>query len=100
MQHTRLNLQKLQDKDLVLTLEINMRGGVRKVLGYRYVKSNENKKILYIDATNLYGLFMSQLLPYDEIEMWHGRSELYMNKLEEILSTPDNKKNKEFYILS
>ena len=29
----------------------------------RYVKSDENKKILYIDANNLYGWAMSQPLP-------------------------------------
>ena len=54
------------------------------------MKSDENKKILYADANNLYGHSMSQPLPYDEIEMWHGHPDLYMNKLEEILNTPDN----------
>ena len=43
-----------------------------------------------MDATNLYGHSMSQMLPYDEIEMWHGHSDLYMNWLEEILNTPDD----------
>ena len=33
---------------------------------------------------------MSQPLLYDEIEMWHGHPDLYLNKLEEILKTPDN----------
>ena len=33
---------------------------------------------------------MSQPLPYDEIEMWHGHPDLYMNWLEEILNTPDD----------
>ena len=33
---------------------------------------------------------MSQQLPYDEIEMWHGHTDLFMKKLEEILNTPDN----------
>ena len=33
---------------------------------------------------------MIQVLPYDEIEMWHGHPELYMKKLEEILKTPDD----------
>ena len=32
---------------------------------------------------------MSQILPYDEIEMWHGHPDLYINKLEEILNTLD-----------
>ena len=34
---------------------------------------------------------MSQPLPYDEIEMWHGDPGLYINKLEEILNTPDDR---------
>ena len=59
-------------------------------MGDRYVKSDENKKILYMDATNLYGHSMSHMLPYDEIEMWHCHPELYMNWLEEILKTPDD----------
>ena len=54
----------------------------------RYVKSDENTKILYMDATNFYGHSMSQPLPYDETEMWHRHPDLYMNKLEEILYTP------------
>ena len=33
---------------------------------------------------------MIQPLPYDEIEMWHGGPDLYMNWLEEILNTPDD----------
>ena len=58
-------------------------------MGDRYVKSDENEKIIYIDATNLYGHSMSQVLPYDEIKMWHGHPDLFMNKFEEILNTPD-----------
>ena len=56
----------------------------------RYVISDENKKIKYIDAENLFGHSMSQLLPYDEIEMWHGHPDLYMNSLEKSLKTPDD----------
>ena len=33
---------------------------------------------------------MSQRLPCDNIEMWHGHPDLYMNKLEEILNTLDD----------
>ena len=44
-----------------------------------------------MDATNLYGHSMYQILLYDEIEMWHGHPDLYMDKLEEILTTPDDK---------
>ena len=39
-------------------------------------------------ATNIYGHSMSQMLPYDEIEMLHGHPDLYMNELEETLNTP------------
>ena len=90
LKYTGINLQTLQDKDLILTLENNIRGGISSAMGDRYVKSNENKKILYVDANNLYGHSMSQPLHYDEIEMWHGHPDLYMNWLEEILNTPDD----------
>ena len=33
---------------------------------------------------------MSQMLLYGEIDMWHGHSDLYMNKVEELLNTPDD----------
>ena len=39
---------------------------------------------------NLYDHSLSQPLPYDEIEMWRGHPDLYMNKLEEILITPED----------
>ena len=82
LKYTDIKLQTLQDKDLILLLENNIHGGISSVMGDRYVKSDENKKILYMDATNLYGHSMSQMLPYDEIEMWHGHRDFYMNLLE------------------
>ena len=33
---------------------------------------------------------MSQMLPYVELEMWLGHPYLYMNKLAEILFSPDD----------
>ena len=48
LKYTRTNLQSLQDKDLVLALENNIRGGFSSVMGHRYVKSDENKKIIYM----------------------------------------------------
>ena len=65
LKHTGINLQTLQDKDLILTLENNIRGGISSVMADRYVKSDENKKIFYMDATNLYRHSMIQFLPYD-----------------------------------
>ena len=35
-------------------------------MGDRYVISDENKKILNVDANNLYGHSMSEPLPYEE----------------------------------
>ena len=75
---------------MILLLENNLRGGISSVMGDRCKKSDDNKKIIYKDSTNLYGHSMSQLLPFDEIEMWHCHPDLYMNKLEEILNTPDD----------
>ena len=90
LNYTGINLQTLQDKDLILTLETNIRGGISSVMGDRYVKSDDKKKIFYYDSNNLYGHSMSQPLPYDDIEMWHGHPDLFMNKLQEILNTLDD----------
>ena len=89
LKYTDIKLQNLQDEDLILLIENNIRGGISSVMGDRYVNSDENKKILYMDATILYGHSMSQMLPYDEIEMWHGDPDKYWNWLDEILNTPD-----------
>ena len=82
LKYTGINLQTLQDKDMILLLEKNFRGGISSVMGDGYGKSHEIKKIFYIDANNLYGHSMSQPLPYDEIKF-------DMNvKLDDILNTP------------
>ena len=65
-----------------LLLENNIRGGISSVMGDRYAKSNENKKVLYEDANNLYGWAMSEHLPDDEIKLDRNV------KLEDILNTP------------
>ena len=54
---------------MILLLEKSITGGVSSELGTRYVKSDENKKIFYTDANNLYGYAMSEYLPYDELEL-------------------------------
>ena len=40
LKYTGIYLQTLQDKDLILILENNMRGGIGSVMGDRYVKSD------------------------------------------------------------
>ena len=84
LRYTRINLQTLQDKDMILLLENNIRGGISSVMGDRYKKSDDNKKILYVDANNLYGHSMSQYLPYDEIKIDNTL------KLEDIMNTADD----------
>ena len=88
MKYTDIKLQTLQEKDLIFILEDNIRGGLSSVMGDRYVNlDDDNREILCIDANNLYGWIMSQMLLYDEIEMWHGLPDLFMNKIEENLET-------------
>ena len=82
--YTGVNLQTLQDKDMILLLQINIRDGISTVMGDRYVKSDGNKKILYVDANSLYGQSMSQALPYDEIKFDKNV------KFEDILNSPDD----------
>ena len=67
LKYTGKHLQTFQDKDKILLLENHTHGGLSSVLSDRYVKSDDNKKILYIDANNKYGHSMSQPLPCDEI---------------------------------
>ena len=85
LKYTNIRLQTLQDKDMILLLENDIRGGVSGVMGDRYVKSDKNKNIIYFDATNLYGFAMSKPLPYDDIKF-----ETEKVCLEEILNTPDD----------
>ena len=60
MKHTDIKLQTLHDKDMILLLENIIRGGVSSIMGSRYVNSDEDKKILYVDAIILYGWAMSE----------------------------------------
>ena len=91
---TNTKLDFIKDKDLLLLLENNIRGGILSVMGDRFVESNENKQILYIDANNLYGWAMSQYLPtgdFKKIKFGCEHDSVLMNEMkEDILSTPDD----------
>ena len=50
----------------------------------RYMKSDLSKKIMYKDATNIYGHSMTQSLPFDE-----NKTERIVC-LEEMLNNPEN----------
>ena len=66
---TNIKLDFIKDKELLLLLENNIRGGISSVMGDRHVQSDEKKQILYIDANNLYRWAMSQYLPTGEFEI-------------------------------
>ena len=48
LNYTGINLQTLQDKDMIMLLENNIRGGFSSVIGDRYIQSDENKKRHYL----------------------------------------------------
>ena len=85
LKYTNIKLQTVQDKDMFFLLENGIRGGISGVMGDRYVNSDKNENILYVDCTNLYGYSMSQSLAYDDIKF---QTENVC--LEEILNTPDD----------
>ena len=47
LKNTGTNLQTLQDKGLILTLENEIHGGISSVMGNRYEKSDETQKLIY-----------------------------------------------------
>ena len=49
LKYTGINFQTLQDKDMILLLENNTCGGISFLMAYGYVKSDDNKKILYVE---------------------------------------------------
>ena len=64
-------------------------------MGDRFVESNENKQILYIDANNLYGCAMSQYLPTGTFEnlyfpQKYGEATQLEQIVEDLRYIPDN----------
>ena len=53
LKYTDVKLQTLQDKDMILLLENNIRGCMSSVMGDRHVESEEKK--FYINANIPYG---------------------------------------------
>ena len=94
---TNIKLDFIKDKDLLL-LEVNIRGGISSVMGNCFIESDENTKLLYIDANNLYGWAMSQYLPtgdFKKIKFGCGGDyeydELLIDEIkEDILNTSDD----------
>ena len=99
---TNIKFDFIKDKDLLLLLENKIRGGISGVMGPRYIESDTNTKLLYIDANNLYGWAMCQYLPTGDFKkMWSfarsfakfgcDNDELLKDEIkEDILNTPDD----------
>ena len=88
LKYTKVKLDPIKDKKLLL-LENNIRGGISGVMGDRYIKSDENYKVLYIDANNLYGWAMSQYLPTGDFkDLIEIKSEQEL--LEKIINSTDD----------
>ena len=87
-----MQLDFIKDKDLLLLLlENNIRGGISSVMGDRYINSDENTKLLYIDANNLYGWALSQYLPTSEFEKLQLPEEYELEQIvEDLRFIPDN----------
>ena len=68
---------------MIPLLESNIHGGISSVMGDRWVKLDETKNILLIDANKLNGHSMSQTLAY------YATKFVRKNNLEDISSTPD-----------
>ena len=60
-------LQTLHYKDMFLLLENNFRGDISSVMGDRYVVSDDNKTMKFIDADNICG--HSMVLPYVKLSL-------------------------------
>ena len=95
---TNIKLDFIKDKQLLLLLlDNNIRKGISSVMGPRFIESNENTKLLYIDANNLYGWAMRKYLPTGDFEKMRSCHEAMqydstlMNEIKEgILNTPDD----------
>ena len=44
LKYTNIKLQTLQDLNMILIIENNIRGGISSVMGDRYIKSDEEQK--------------------------------------------------------
>ena len=75
------------------------RGGICGVVGERYININNSnismskhirRSIWYIDADNLYGYAMMQMLPYKGFGYYQGTCFADSTSLDEIINTPDD----------
>ena len=87
---TKINIDFMKDKELLLLLENNFRGGSSSVIGDRNVESDENTKLLYIDANTLYEWAMSQPLPSNVFEKLDISQFTTQEIIEDLIMIPDD----------
>ena len=91
---TKIKLHSIKDKEFLLLFENKIRGGNSSVMRPCYIESEENKKLLYIDANNLYGWAMSQYRPtgdFKKIKFLENDDSVQCDEIEEdIINTPDD----------
>ena len=96
LKFTNIKLDYIKDRELLLLLENNIRGGISSVMGDRYCETDEIKNLLYLDANNLYGWAMSQPLPYGNFKklkyIYEDEKEELDSLIYEILNTADDAK--------
>src|SRR6266853_5245335 len=113
LKYTKVKLELLTDYNMVMFTEKSKRGGLSGVMGTRHVKANnkyldnydpnkESNFLSYFDANNLYGLSMSQPLPYGGFE-WLDDQTIYnynsniQQATKDILALPDDSTKGYFY---
>ena len=54
---------------MIILLKNNARNGISSVMGDRYVKSDDIKKVLYVDANNFYTYSMCEPLHMTKLKL-------------------------------
>ena len=80
---SEVDLDTIQDEQMLKDFIGAMRGGICGVFGNRKINKNENRKLWYIDANNLYGYALMQKLPYKDFSF----SDI---TIDEVLNTDDD----------
>ena len=81
---SEVELDAIQDEQMLKDFIGAMRGGICGVMGNRKINKNENRKLWYIDAKNLYGYAPMQKLPYKDFRCANDIS------LDKVLNTSDD----------
>jgi hypothetical protein len=87
LKFTGTKLDLLDNIDDILFFEKAIRGGISGVMGSRYAKADDEYKLLYVDANNLYGWAMAEMMPLKNFKSYIPDKELTK---EEIFSIPDD----------